>query len=746
MKKIHLFKFIAFLSAFLLFQLELIISKILLPTFGGTYLVWAGCVVFFQGVLLLGYLYSHLAISKWGVPKYLPYHVMLVLIPFLFFPGRPLPHAIPHASIPVVAGIVLELCRTIGPVFFVLSTMAILLQSWLSSSDIPENENPYVLYGVSNLGSFAGLLSYPFIFESMLGLKDQLSLWRALYIILAGSFILAFRLVRTVPDVVAEAVPGELSRITISGIDKIRWFLYSAAGVMLFLSVTNIITYEITPAPLFWVFPLSVYLLSYVLVFKKNSWCPAWIKDKFFVLAGLNFVFFFLSLKKSFPSIIAMIGHCSFLFAVTMFCQWQLYRGKPKLRKDLTLFYLIIAAGGFAGGVMVSWVIPVISSSLIEYMAGLACISLALIIGNRYFPIKIIDLALIIITSFSLIFFPLHFKTYNFFAIVSVVTLFCLCFYRLGKNIWSYSLMTFIILCLFPFIDSSWSTASGKIIYKHRNYYGFYRVTEGGGMRFIINGSINHGMQFLDPAKQFEAASYYSPSSLAGSILSGEGFREIKNMAVIGLGAGTLAVYCNKYQTIDFFELDQDVLDVATRYFTYLNKPSASQINVIIGDARLTLDKISGKRYDLIVVDAFSGDSIPVHLLTLEAIKEYGRHLTENGLILFHISNKYLDIAPVMQKNAEALHAITGFRFDNSVNNSEGITPSFWLAWTWSKETDKILVAHHGIQRGSFTPQTEKQFRAWTDDRTSIVPAIRIEKLLNELKEFKPFYWDSKEN
>ncbi|MCX5715083.1 MAG: hypothetical protein NT033_09890, partial [Candidatus Omnitrophica bacterium] len=300
MRKMFLLNIIVFLAAFLLFQIELILAKAYLPVFGGGYLVWGACVVFFQLVLLLGYFYAHVVIRKIGMRRYLIFHALLLVLPLvLSFPGRALSVVPSQSGLPVVFFIFRQLAVTIGLVFFILSTTSVISQGWLLSSSLAEAKNPYVLFAVSNLGSFAALLSYPFIFEPLSDIGQQLFLWRLGYLLLVILHFAAWRIVK----VVSKEGDQDKSFNHSIGRNETAWLLFSAAGVMLFLSVTNIMTYEVAPIPLLWVVPLAIYLVSFVLNFKKKPWCPAWIKDGFHVSAGLSIAFFFLTSKRLFPVI-----------------------------------------------------------------------------------------------------------------------------------------------------------------------------------------------------------------------------------------------------------------------------------------------------------------------------------------------------------------------------------------------------------------------------------------------------------
>ena len=297
MQKFFLLQLITFLAAFLLFQIELIVAKLILPHYGGSYLVWGACVVFFQAFLVLGYWYSHVVGKKISIAYVTRYHLILLLIPLLSFPGRPLVIEPTQPSWPLAMGVFWELFRTIGLVFFVLSTISIITQNWLAASQLPQRFNPYSLYAYSNFGSLAALLSYPFLFEYFFNLDVQLKFWRWGYFLLIAIYAVACGVIQGQRQ---DKVTADKRR-AIPGVDILRWLLLGAAGVMLFLAVTNMITLEIAPIPLFWVITLSIYLVTFILNFKEKSWCPAWISKKVHLLLGLSVLLFFFFLSTYTP-------------------------------------------------------------------------------------------------------------------------------------------------------------------------------------------------------------------------------------------------------------------------------------------------------------------------------------------------------------------------------------------------------------------------------------------------------------
>jgi spermidine synthase len=731
MEKIFILDVLIFQAAFLLFQIELIISKIVLPIFGGSYLVWGACVVFFQTMLLLGYLYSHLIIKKLGIFRYRYFHLILLLMPLLFFPGRPLPTINAHPWVPMPIDVFFQLLKSLGLVFFVLSTTSIIFQGWLAVSELPERQNPYILYAASNLGSFVALLSYPFLFEATLDLNAQLLIWRWGYLLFLGLHLIVFRIVG-VSQKIIEPKPDS---IPINSKERLRWLLLSAAGVIMFLSVTNIITYEIAPIPLLWIIPLCIYLVSFVLVFKKHPWYPDWIKENFHLTVGFSILLYFLIQKIRFPLLFELLGQFFFLFIICMFCQGELHKHKPKDTQGLTIFYLIISCGGFLGGILVSWIIPLISTTMIEYLVGLFLISLALIVEEKKARIGWYASRLLVYIILFLTLWPTVFQRYNIFGLIIIIFTFKFVYSQLKTRPRAFYLSLLIVLCLDFFTEAPWRNII--YIYKHRNFYGIYKVYDKDKKRFLGHGTTLHGAQYLDEKRQKVPLTYYHRLTPVGKLMTSDLFN-FSRVGLVGLGAGSLASYAKPSQTFDFFEIDPDIYKIATNYFTYL-KNSSGKLNFIFGDARLSLNKILDKRYGLLIIDAFSGDSVPIHLLTKEAIAQYRNCITDNGIILFHTSNRYLDLAGVLFGNARLLNAYACIRSNRESTNRDAFA-SEWVAFTWDADIFEKLISKLKWSQPD-SKRVIKNFRPWTDKYTNLSRLIRLRDLLSEIKNFQIFYW-----
>jgi spermidine synthase len=734
MKKVYYLNAINFLAAFLLFQIELIVAKIFLPKFGGSYLVWGACVVFFQCTLLFGYLYSHLAVQKLGIFRYRRLHVILLLLPLLSFPGRPLTKIFFHQNVPMVMDVFWQLAVSVGLVFFVLSTTSIIFQSWLSASRLPERSNPYVLYAVSNIGSFLALLSYPFFFEAYFDLDMQLNIWRACYGVLLALHFIAFKSIE-VDDTPQEEPSAEASAV--SEREKISWFLFAAGGAIAFLSVTNIITYEIAPVPLLWIIPLCIYLISFVLNFKERIYCPEWIKNKFHLTVAFSVLLFFLSEKRTLPLLLYIGGFYMSLYIVCMFCQNELVKSKPKGPKDLTLFYLIISTGSFIGGFLVSWVIPLVCATMIEYLLSFVVIYCALALKEGEAKVRLYDFRLIFYSGLLLMLWPCVFRNYNFLGMVIIFSMFKYIYSELKRTQRAMCFNLIFVLCVSPSFVSLW--ASRDYLFARRNYYGIYEIFDDQGLRVLVNGTTGHGGQYLLAEKQMQPLMYYHRKTPVGKLMESKLY-DFHTVGIIGLGVGTLAAYGKEGQKMDFFELDRDVFFIANRYFTYL-KNSRAKINYIFGDARIELSKVPRNRYDLLVMDAFSGDSVPMHLLTTNAMSEYKNRITQSGIILFHISNRYIDLVPVLFSNAKKAGAYVAVNANLKKASEAGVFPSIWSVVTWDPDTFNTLTTKLEWKASLSPTVPVKPLRPWTDTYSSILPLLKLESFLDSIKEFRPFYW-----
>ncbi len=663
-----------FLSAVLLFQMQPIMGRFVLPWFGGGPAVWTDCLLFFQALLLAGYAYAHWLGSRRNARLQGAVHVSLLAASLLFLPIGP--HAAywkPTSSGDPSGHILLLLAATAGGPYLLLSATAPLLQRWFTLSE--SGRAPWRLYALSNFGSFLALLSYPFVVEPILRLSTQVWIWSALYAVFAVCCgWTAWRFRSSVQAVPAIGKDDSASRPPIWTV--VFWVALGACGSVLLMASTNQISQEIAVNPFLWVAPLSVYLLTFVLAFEKTQF---YHRVVFAVAAGVLAPAgcVVLSVATSLTLVQQLSIYLLVLFVTCMVCNGELARARPSPRY-LTTFYLAIAAGGALGGVLVALLAPHMFTEFDEYPLGLAAACLLGLVGwlrsgalaqwtGKNFAVRIPLMALLLggITS-----------------VVAMVSL--------GNQ---------------PALASK------------RNFYGILRVIERadgeGGRRELRHGRILHGFQYLQEWKRTWATSYYGPHS--GAALTLNSFeRPNRRVGIVGLGAGTLAAWGRPGDTFRFYEINPDVESLARTWFSFL-KDSKARTEVVLGDARVQLERELAdgheQDFDMMAVDAFSSDAIPVHLLTAECARVYQRHLAPGGLLLLHVSNRVLNLEPV----ARGLAGSLGWKAVMLVspdNNQTGESAADWV----------LITANTDFLKGLGVGQTVGRSAAitWTDDFASL--------------------------
>ncbi len=704
-------------------------SKALLPAFGGSYLVWAACMMFFQGVLLLGYLYVHSVQRRFGILRYARWYWLLLLLPIVAFPFRfellfnSPPDILPFFAVPYILAV------KVGLPFLALATVSLTLQSWFYMSDLPGRENPYVLYSASNLGSILALLTYPVIFEPFSNLRQQGYIWWAAYIVLVGLCFICMprRLSERMQRI--ETVP----MIKENPYRVFSWFILGAAGCTALLAVTNLMTFDIAAVPFLWVLPLSVYLITFILVFKCNPWYPPWIRNAFtwVILLGV-ILYLMVFLRLSVPVSVLLPLQLGILFVVCLNCHGRLVKIKPADPRGLTTFYLALAAGGFAGSLLVSTVIPLISVSLLEYPAAflLASLALAMTRDKGKKPVLPIPqasfVAWLVIVMLALIVVPWMLGSFlrlpPRIILISIAVPLALALRRAAREPWLMVLMLLIVM-----VSSQWTEelAAGMAKTKKlRNFYGIYRVYEINKQRYWQHGTTLHGRQYLEGSKVNTPLSFYHPTTPAGELLSSDAFG-FKDIGMIGLGTGALAAYMGRGQTFTIYELDPDNMRIAEEFFTYLelSRKKGAKVKFVFGDGRISLSRVAKNSYDLLIIDAFSSGSIPIHLLTLEAFEEYFRTLKPDGLLLMHISNRALDLSPVIYSAAEELNCYACEK-TNAGNVDPDADLTVWMALCRDKQKFQSLIKkYRWISRQD---ELEKTKRPWTDDYSNFLSIIRL--------------------
>jgi hypothetical protein len=720
------------LGSFLLFLVQPLVARLALPQLGGAPAVWNSAMLVYQALLLGGYAYAH-AISRLAIRRQALIHLALMVVALVFLP-------IALADVPRPSGyevfwVPLLLVATIGAPFFVVAAQAPLIQRWYAAE--PSAGDPYWLYAASNIGSFAGLLSYPLLLEPNLPLAGQSIAWAAGYgVLIVCMALLAWSRWRT-PDVAAQG-PADGDDVEPIGWRRIAlWLALSAVPSGLMLSTTTHLTTDIVAMPLLWVLPLGLYLLSFVFAFNARS--------------TLGF-----ALARTAPTVILLVGAMAMvsrgadglsiaiaavlmLFVIATALHRRLYATRPEPAR-LTLFYLVMSAGGALGGLFAAIVAPLLFDWVWEHpllvLAAAALLPQTPLVlwmdrlGLSARQRKVARLALVLGAALlgwwmtraidAQADMTVHLLLLGI-ALMGVLAL---------GNRWAF----LAILLILMLARGGWTTLGESAAgIRERSYFGVYTVRQFDNppTRVLSHGTTIHGRQFLDPERRDLPTSYYGPTSGVGLALSAADaiYGDNAQIGVIGLGTGTLACYREPGQRYTFYEIDPMVVDYSRNgVFTYLSD-CAPDAQIHLGDARLELEAEPAQQYDILAVDAFSSDAIPLHLLTREAMHAYGRALKPDGLMLIHISNRYVNLRPVIAAHALENGWIALMR-DDPGDPEQGISASYWVAIA----SDAVPMAK--LLQSS--PQTnwielgDPRGPAWTDDFASILPYLDWDTILGD--------------
>ncbi len=657
-------------------------GRYLLPWFGGGPAVWTNCLLFFQVLLLAGYAYAHWLGSHLTQGRQSSVHIALLGVSLLFLPIAPRADLWKQVwSADPSLRILVLLAATVGGPYLMLAATGPLLQRWFHVSE--PGRSPWRLYALSNLGSFAALLSYPFVVEPLVRLHTQVWIWSTFYagfVVLCGST--AWRL-RSIKPQLAPEEPAAGEGPTLFTV--LYWLGLAMCGSILLLATTNQISQDITVNPFLWVAALSIYLLTFILVFESERFYQ---RTLFACLAGI-----LAPIACVVPSAAVTVGiaaqlaiYLVALFVACMVCHGELARARPS-PGYLTSFYLAIAAGGALGGVFVALIAPRVFIQFSEYPAGLAGVCLLGFVGwlrsgalslwtSRNFAIRLPLMALLL----------------------GGVT----------------SVMAGVAMSNLPSVASA------------RNFYGILRVMQqqdqNGPLRELRHGTIRHGFQYLNEPQRSWPTTYYGPHSGIATVLTALD-RPNRKVAIVGLGAGTIAAWGRLGDTFRFYEINPDVQAMAERWFTFL-KNSGARTEVVLGDARISLERelAAGEMndFDVIAVDAFSSDAIPLHLLTAECGDIYRRRLKPGGMLLLHISNRALNLEPVARGLAQHL-GWQAILFVSGDNKDTGESSSRWVLITGNEE-----FLEHGHFTPGNPPWTNRTPLTWTDDFASLWHVLKF--------------------
>ena len=647
-----------FLSAFLLILIQPIFAKLILPWFGGSSAVWTTCLVFFQTALLAGYLYAHLLTRAWNPRKQALMHCALLALSLSVLPVLPGDRWKPSGTGDPTWQILAMLTAVLGMPYFLLSATSPLLQNWLARDGTP----PYRLFALSNVGALLALAAYPLIIEPRVSTRLQDISW-------SGAFALFAILCAASAWISRPQQEVRLAEDTTLHSNAILWLLLSAAGSMMLVSTTNQLTQNVAAVPFLWILPLAAYLLSFIVCFED----PRWYHRGFFLrllavaLASMAYALYDIEVSIAIPVAIPLftLG----LFIACMFCHGELSRLKPDA-SGLTTFYLMIALGGALGAIFTGLIAPRIFTGIHEFPISLVFVSALAVWIN--WPEGLTP-----------------------------------------RLLW----ITVCAAMTVALIAEVHSYHKGAVVMM-RSFYGSLRVVQTGPARMLFHGIVQHGAQFLDPAKRTEPTMYFGPRSGAGLALR---FccQGPKRVGIIGLGAGTLAAYGQPGDEFRFYEINPQVIDIAKSQFTFLQDSKAA-ISIATGDARLSLERESAPPFDVFLADAFSGDAIPVHLLTKEAFGLYLQHLKPEGILAIHVSNQYLDLAPVVAQLA-SVYGLEARLVRNLEDRPHLLAQAEWILMT----RNPAFFSQPEIAAVVRTIAPQPGLRLWTDDYNNLLQVFQ---------------------
>jgi predicted O-methyltransferase YrrM len=755
-----LFALATFLGAALLFLVQPIVARMALPLLGGSPAVWSTCMVFFQAVLLAGYAYAHLLERRLRPRVQSSVHVAVLAAGLIFLPIHlsevfgPSPHGAP------VLWLLGTLAASIGFPFFALATTGPLVQRWFHLSGHPEGRDPYSLYAVGNLGSLAALLAYPLVVEPSLGLSAPCSSWfpprmaclsqKMLFsagyvvfaVLMATSAVLVWKRAPATRQSDETATPSA----AVPWRSRLVWVLLAFVPSSALLAVTQYLSTDIAVFPLLWVLPLAVYLMTFILAFSRRSWLPPASWSAGLAVAAVAVVASFWVFFRPYPLVLFVL-HPLTLFFLGMVCHGRLAALRPAPGR-LTEFYFWIALGGVLGGAFNTLAAPLLFRSIAEYPIVLlaACLCRP---GALKRP-RVLDFALPAALALAATAMPLvvsHGKIESTGGVLAVqVGIPCALALLLTGRPLRFALGIAVLLI----VAQSQTRLSGEVLYAKRDFFGVHRVVRVGGpiyhgfdaegrptsldwtLNVLYDGATRHGSQGIGARLRGTPTSYYHRSGPAGQVFSAlAGSDRLDRIAVVGLGAGTLAAYAPAGGQITFYEINPEIARIAgdERFFTYL-RDCRAQVEVKIGDGRLELARVPDGHYGVIVLDAFSSDATPVHLMTREAVELYFRKLRPDGLLLAHLTNQHLDLEPVFHAIATALNLRGLATSDDVVSEEqalEGKNRSSWLVLARSRDALGALAPSSEwwpVPVESSGPPHPRFL--WTDDSSSVLPLVRI--------------------
>jgi len=659
-----------FLSSFLLFLVQPLIARLILPWFGGSAAVWTTCMLFFQVLLLGGYAYAHAVARRRFEPLI---HTALLLAAAATLPIMPAETWKPAGGAEPITRILLLLGATVGLPYFLLASTSPLVQAWFARARA--GANPYRLFALSNLASLLALLGYPLVVEPYLSAREQVSVWSWLFAAFAVlCAALAWRTPR--PATIrgtAEAAPPLAAR------DFAWWLALSATGSVMLLAVTNHLTQNVASVPLLWLVPLTLYLATFIIAFEGGGWYQPRYLWPLLLIALVAMAWLLVDTEYHYQLALQLGVFLAGLFVGCLFCHSELYRTRPS-PAHLTGFYLTVSAGGALGGVLVAVVAPLVFTGYFELGAGLA--ALAVLAALRFISV--------------------------------------------GRIAYLASLAVLLGVGACATYDGFRHQRDVKVA--KRSFYGVLRVKEYGApgedshLRRLVHGTIMHGEQYMSEPRRRTPTTYYTESSGIAAAIHAKQDHPVR-VGVIGLGTGTIAAYGRPGDLYRFYDIDANVIRIARQEFTFLGD-SRARVETALGDARLTLEREPPQGFDVLAVDAFSSDAIPVHLITREALQTYLRHMKPDGIVAFHVSNRFLDLIPVVARLARELNLNAALIADDPDDEDDASLKSR-SDWVLVARDAAALKAPAIVEAGATPAEDRPGWRTWTDDYSNLIQILK---------------------
>ncbi len=722
-----------FLSAFLLFCSEPMVGKMMLPLMGGAASVWITCLLFFQLMLLVGYGYAH-ALERYAkVRTQIAVHSFFVLMTIGFLPMRFSMRPDAAASNYPTLWLLGQLMKNVGVPFGVVSTTAPLLQNWLSKTMSKSAKDPYFLYAVSNGGSLLALLAYPLLIEPRFGVRFQAESWFGAYgLLVVMVFVGSWIVWKNLNDVdipsprdESEALLGASERVGWNS--RLYWLASAFVPSALMLAVTNHMLLNLASVPFLWVMPLAAYLITFMIAFARrfrislaalSSAVPVVLLALFPLVAAAKPV--------SAKLLWYVLGsHILVLFAGALLCHTFLASSRPKA-SHLTEFYFCVALGGALGGVFTAVVAPSVFNRVVEYPLLVTTIAFFRQKRDPQEKMNLLDfifpavLGLLIVAAWYAFQREIVDVTEDWKISLSVDAVLVLITFLFRNRKFRFAIaMAVLILGYYAALPTFLEDA--KVLYRGRDFFGVKKVTyePDSNMRKLLHGDTLHGMESQDPKLSGQPISYYHETGPVGDVMKMISDRPNQHIGVIGLGTGSMAGWVRPNRRITFFDIDPQVYEIAGHFFTFLRR-CGSNCNVVIGDGRLSIEKVPEQEFDVLLLDAFDSDSIPAHLVSREAVQIYLKKLKPNGLIMFHVSNRYMDVEGLVSALIADAHMEGLVRYDDDEEPTGKTASDYVVAARLPEDLGSLE------QNENWSPvEKPTSIQPWTDDYSNMLKIVR---------------------